>query len=548
MMHQPVHLQRTVIDRLRQRLIQIIALFSLVTAALLLVLNLSSGGLTLQPAASAALVVFALANMTVLLLIGRGAAAAATWLLVISLALMAAITRLGAVIDLEGYPETLVLISLFAAAILALNRNGFIAISLLALGSYTLGTLLAVALQPGITLAAILHDFLLIPAFGLVGVTAWYFTNQLERALRQVERNTNLLQASAEIGQLTSQLLDLDTLLDRALAVIQQQYGFYHAQVFLVNDTRDQAVLRASTGEIGQQLLARRHRLLVGSQSVIGQVTLRGEPVVVNNVQRAGGAHSVNDLLPETRSEMAVPLVDGSTIIGALDVQSRQVGAFQPEDIRALRVSANLLATAIRSTRLVEAQRATAAENARLLAETRAQQAEIARQAELRTSDQWGSYLSGQNPVSGLTLRDRETVYDSHWSPELLAAGRKRQPIITYRGDQQVVAVPVILRGAVIGAIEVELDEPISEADAGDMMTVIAQRLAISLDNARLFEESQEDAIQEQRINTIVSNFQAANSVDELLRITLTELSESLGAERGAIRLGSVKNEGNGHA
>jgi GAF domain-containing protein len=102
------------------------------------------------------------------------------------------------------------------------------------------------------------------------------------------------------------------------------------------------------------------------------------------------------------------------------------------------------------------------------------------------------------------------------------------------------VAVPVLLRGEVIGAIEVEPGEDTDETVSVDMVRAIAQRLATSLENARLYEEAQAATAQEQRINRIVSRFQTAATVDDLLQITLTELSETLGARRGAIRLGVV--------
>src|SRR5690606_26051157 len=105
------------------------------------------------------------------------------------------------------------------------------------------------------------------------------------------------------------------------------------------------------------------------------------------------------------------------------------------------------------------------------------------------------------------------------------------------------VAVPVVLRGEVIGAIEVEPSEEIEAANTVEMMQAVAQRLAISLDNARLFEEAQAATAQEQRINQIVTRYQSANSVDDLLRITLTELSQTLGAQHGAIRLGNIDTD-----
>ena len=121
----------------------------------------------------------------------------------------------------------------------------------------------------------------------------------------------------------------------------------------------------------------------------------------------------------------------------------------------------------------------------------------------------------------------------------------------TERDGQRVIAVPMMLGNEVIGAIEIEAADTAQEADITEMVNAVAQRLALSLDKARLFEESQEATAREQRINEIVTRYQAVNNVDELLRITLQELSQSLGATHSSIRLGAApvaSLNGEGHA
>src|SRR5207253_1475947 len=116
------------------------------------------------------------------------------------------------------------------------------------------------------------------------------------------------------------------------------------------------------------------------------------------------------------------------------------------------------------------------------------------------------------------------------WTDSLREATRVRQSVTTERAGQRVITVPMVLDNEVIGAIEVEASEGAQESDITEMVNAVAQRLALSLDKARLFEESQEATAREQRINEIVTRYQTVNNVDELLRITLQELSQSLGA------------------
>jgi GAF domain-containing protein len=282
---------------------------------------------------------------------------------------------------------------------------------------------------------------------------------------------------------------------------------------------------------------------------VIGRVTQSGEPALARDTDR-DAVYYRNELLPNTRSELALPLLDGNKIIGALDVQSTRPNAFQPNDIQALQVLANQLATAVRNARLFEQQRLSAQENKRFFLEAESNLREIQRLNQQLTKTGWAEFLRDYRTRSGVTLEADRVVAEAHWSEPLAAASQKREPITQTNGDGHVIAVPVMLRGEVIGAIEVEPGSEVSETDAVDMVQAVAQRLAVSLDNARLFEEAQVVTAQEQHINAIVSQYQSVNSVDDLLRITLTELSQSLGARRGAIRLGSDPQEtlNGGHA
>jgi GAF domain-containing protein len=123
-------------------------------------------------------------------------------------------------------------------------------------------------------------------------------------------------------------------------------------QIFLVDDKREYAVLRASTGEVGEELIRRNHRLRVGSVSVVGRTTSEGVPIIAQDTTAANVVHLPNPLLPLTRSEMALPLIIKDQVIGALDVQSNQSNFFTEEDIAALKTLAAQISIAIENARL----------------------------------------------------------------------------------------------------------------------------------------------------------------------------------------------------
>ncbi len=195
----------------------------------------------------------------------------------------------------------------------------------------------------------------------LVAAVAQEMTQALEAAhlFALEQRRARQLQAAAEVSRAASSLLDLDELLNRVVELIRDAFGFYHVQVFLVDEENYAAWLRASTGEAGRLLLERQHHLIVGSQSVIGQVTATGKPVVARDTDR-DQVHRRNELLPDTRAECAVPLRVGTRIIGALDVQSTEPDVFDEEDIAVLQTLADQLAVAIENARAYQQQRETA--------------------------------------------------------------------------------------------------------------------------------------------------------------------------------------------
>ncbi len=168
---------------------------------------------------------------------------------------------------------------------------------------------------------------------------------------RRVQERTVQLQTAAEMGRLMASMLDLDELLRTAVNLIRDRLGYYHASVFLMDESGQWAVLRESTGEVGRRLKERGHRLAVGGQSLIGWVTANGRPRVAQRTAE-DPIHLQNELLPETRSEAAFPLKVGERMIGALDVQSTLEDVFDPGALSVLQILADQLAVAIENARL----------------------------------------------------------------------------------------------------------------------------------------------------------------------------------------------------
>jgi HAMP domain-containing protein len=183
----------------------------------------------------------------------------------------------------------------------------------------------------------------------------------------RVEERTRQVRTASEVARAVISTPNLEDLMRRAVDLIRERFGYYHAAIFLIDDPGENAVLRAATGEVGAAMIARGHKLGVGSTSIIGWVTSRNEARVASDVSR-DPIHFKSELLPGTRSEAAVPLQVGGRVLGALDVQSLEPNAFSPEHIDLLQTLADQLSAAIQNARLAQTS-ALAADRARLISE-----------------------------------------------------------------------------------------------------------------------------------------------------------------------------------
>lgn len=168
-----------------------------------------------------------------------------------------------------------------------------------------------------------------------------------------IRRRNEYLAASAEIGRLITSTLDLNTIFARTVNLINERFGFYHAAIFIVEETGFNAVLKEATGEAGMEMKKREHALPLNEKSIVGKVTSEGIPVIVNNTEK-DALHRPNPLLPETRAEAAIPLRVGSRIIGAIDIQSKIAEAFTEDEIAVLQTLADQIAVAIDNARSFE--------------------------------------------------------------------------------------------------------------------------------------------------------------------------------------------------
>lgn len=374
--------------------------------------------------------------------------------------------------------------------------------------------------------------------FGRLGVAFNEMADRLQAAYveleqRVAERTCNLerrsiqLQVAAEVARDATTARDLDELLNRTVNLVRDRFGFYHAGIFLVDDLGECAVLRAATGEAGRQMLEREHRLKVGEVGIVGYVTAEGLPRIALDVGE-DAVYFDNPLMPETRSEMALPLRLGEEIIGALDVQSRKPEAFDEEDVAILQTMADQLAVTIQNIRLVrEAQ-------------------QTVRELEMASGryiqEAWRAEQSRGYRYRGLGI---EMV--SEHPPQVRQAWRQERSIISSQSEADAannLAVPLKLRDQVLGVLNLRFEGEPASPEMVKLVEDVADRLALALESARLFGDTQSRARREQTIRQITEQMRRAVDVETILQTTITRLGEAVGAPRVYVRLGvEVENE-----
>jgi signal transduction histidine kinase/DNA-binding NarL/FixJ family response regulator len=179
-----------------------------------------------------------------------------------------------------------------------------------------------------------------------------HLLQQNERMFSMLDRRHRLLETAARVGQMVTSILDMDVLLKHTVNIICSEFHFYYSGIFLVSEDRQWAVLRAGFAAAGRKMMEQKYRLPVDEKSMIGSSILSQEAKIALDAEGEESRFK-NPFLPNTRSEMALPLVVNSVALGALTVQSDELNAFSEDDITSLQAMAEQVAIAINNAQLM---------------------------------------------------------------------------------------------------------------------------------------------------------------------------------------------------
>jgi GAF domain-containing protein/HAMP domain-containing protein len=375
---------------------------------------------------------------------------------------------------------------------------------------------------------------------GLIG----QLEQRVAQRTQELEVRSTYLEASAEVGHAASTMLDAETLIQAVVDLVHDRFDLYYVGLFLLDERGEWAELRAGTGEAGQEMLAQGHRLRVGGESMIGQCVARRQARIALDV----GAEAVrfdNPLLSRTRSEAALPLQSRGRMFGAITVQSEEPAAFDEDTVTVLQTMTDQVAVALDNAYLF-----TEAEES-LLAARRAS-AEMSREA-------WAELLRSR-PGLGYHSDERGVIRaESVWRPEMEKAFRAGRTARLEEGqvsgddndersaDVQPLAVPIKVAGKVIGVLDTYRPAgagPWTDEEIETLESLVEQ-MAVSLESARLYQETQSRAAREQMVADITGRLRASLDPDTILKTTVHEIGRVLDAELASVELTRPSDGGN---
>ncbi len=409
----------------------------------------------------------------------------------------------------------------------------------------------------------------------------WLDNHQL---LTEAQYRSERLQTAAEVSRAASSILDVNELINTSVNLIRDEFDFYYVGLFMVDEAREWAVLRAGTGEAGRIQLENNHRLRIGGESMIGWCVQNRQARIALDVGQEA-VRFQNPHLPDTHSEMALPLISRDEVIGALTVQSTERGAFLAEDITLLQTMADQLANALENARLLESVIQAQKEAEALLKDTQAlQQFSQMLAGTLQVNEILNiffkacanvvgfeyalfslvdTYQNHIKPIAGFGVSESLIKHTNHSldsqdiTADIVRTGRTE--IITgwddrfdraifeaeHHADWVRLFTPVTLRQENIGLVEVGFNKSthktIEDAQIRLLRAFIDQT-ALALDNAQRYEASQKAARREALIKEITTKVRASTNVDTILQTTVKELGDALGSKRAYVHLVSPTN------
>ncbi len=525
------------IDARRARLLVILSAAGMAGTALwmvfiLLPFNGLSDALRLN-SLLASVVIFA-PGVMVVRLTQTGSLRAARWLFVITLVVIVMVYLfLGTSAPSLNDTSTLALaVPVVAAGVLLQRRSTLVIGVLMAL---IVGLLALSQFQITLPIAYIparraLSDFLVtLLMLSLVTIFLIASMGSIERLANRALMDATRREWITAFGAELAMIEDENALLARALIRIRERLGYLYVQVAL-NDELG-ILTRILRTEMGQQDAALRPLARLPETNILVEAARKQKAFVTTATEPSNRR---GHLMNATLSAAAIPLVFNGQTLGVLDMQSSNPNAFGDDELGLLGLLADQVAVALHHERLQAISRRTLHDRDATVARLEAQLQEYRQRERRGVSSTWGNYVQGRGKQAiGFDL---DTRADQLLPAEDLPADIRRtlqagNLHVEMHGDEQMVHVPIQFRGYTLGAMAFTLppEQPLTEREL-EMAQIVSERLALALENTRLFEQSQAQAVRERKASEITGLLIGATDVRAVLNLAADTFREALGA------------------
>jgi GAF domain-containing protein len=362
---------------------------------------------------------------------------------------------------------------------------------------------------------------------------------ELTAANAALKKRTLQLETASQVSRAASSELDPNELMQQVVDLIRERFDLYYVGLFLVGEDgadngagaeQSELVLRAGTGMAGRWMLSQGYRVGIGDDSAVGQCTARGQAQTTLDVDGEGVGFAT-DLLPQTHSEIALPLRSRGRVLGALDVHSVESEAFSQEDIAVLQTMADQLAVTI--------------DNAQLFDELRKRLREMEDSQRLYVREQWSDLAPRRiSPLYERVRPDAAPLTDDALS-EAEEVALRREMVVRLGDDgdegEAALVTPISLRGQIIGALG--LQETTGRRrwteDEIALIEAVADQMALAIENVRLLEETRQLAGWEQTLSDMTARFSRSLDTETLLQTAIQELGDLLQVDEVSVHIGA---------
>jgi len=332
--------------------------------------------------------------------------------------------------------------------------------------------------------------------------------NRVHERTDELETRAIQLRSSAAISKTIAEIQDISDLMETTTRLTSDQFGYYHVGLYLLDERKKTAFLQTSSSMTGKQLIGQGFRIEPDRLNPFNLVVQFKRPYITSDIDDVNFVRDVN--FPLTRSRMLLPLTVRNNVIGILDMHSDQSQSFTTQDAEVLQTLADLVAISI--------------DNARLINETKNLVHQLETNTSIQTREIWTKFTSRHKPAYQYTPAGVRPLF----------ANNKQDTPDGLR-------VPLVLHGQNIGNIILKRKGSTRSWSERERVLVekVANQVALALENSRLVDETQKNAVRDQVIANISARVRETLDVESVLRTATTELRRAFDLKEAEITIGT---------